>query len=108
MNFDARDIIEVNQALLEQAAAQSEPSPAVLISVATWGRGADPALLAALQPYRVGLGFNGSVVARVPRALAEEVLPPDVKAQWESCEPTAIPVCGGVFKDWLVEFWPLA
>lgn len=104
MNFDARDIIEVNQLLLEEAAARPEPTPAVLISVATWGRGADPQLLAALQPYRVGLGFNGSVVARVPRAVAEEILPDGVVEQLPQGE--GIPVCGGVFKDWLVEFWP--
>jgi hypothetical protein len=104
MNFDARDIIEVNQALLEQAAALAEPAPAVLVSVATWGRGADPQLLEALQPYRVGLGFNGSVVARLPRALAEEIMPQAVREQLSQGEGT--PVCGGVFKDWLVEFWP--
>lgn len=104
MNFDARDIIEVNQLLLEEAAARLEPEEAVLLSVATWGRGADPKLLAALQPYRVGLGFNGSVVARIPRQLAEEMLPPAVCEQLGQGE--GLPVCGAVFKDWLVEFWP--
>ena len=103
MNFDARDIIEVNMALLQEAAARTEPDPAVLISLATWGRGADPQLLQALQPYRVGLGFNGSVVARVPRAEAEQLLPQSVLDQLAG--GTGLPVCGGVFKDWLVEFW---
>lgn len=106
MNFDARDIIEVNQALLEEAAARTEPTPAVLVSVATWGRGADPLLLAALQPYRLGLGFNGSVVARLPRELAVDILPPAVRDQLQAADPDQLPVCGGVFKDWLVEFWP--
>jgi hypothetical protein len=105
MNFDARDIIEVNQSLLEEAAALAEPAPAVLVSVATWGRGADPKLLAALQPYRLGLGFNGSVVARLPRALAEEILPATVADQIRGAEDNGLPVCGGVFKDWRVEFW---
>jgi hypothetical protein len=104
MSFDARDIIEVNTTLLEQAAAMSEPTPAVLVSVASWGRGADPRLLAALEPYRVGLGFNGSVVARLPRSLAEQILPPEVYAQLP--EPPGLAVCGGVLKDWLVETWP--
>lgn len=103
MNFDARDIIEVNQLLLEEAASRAEPTPAVLVSVATWGRGADPALLQALQPYRVGLGFNGSVVARLPRELARELLPEGVVAQFDGAP--GLPVCGGVFKDWLVEHW---
>jgi hypothetical protein len=104
MSFDARDIIEVNQALLQQAAALPEPSPAVLVSVATWGRGADPKLLAALEPYRVGLGFNGSVVARLPRLTAEEILPAEVREQLPAV-PHQLAVCGGVFKDWLVEIW---
>lgn len=106
MSFDARDIIEVNQILLEEAAALAEPSPAVLVSVATWGRGADPKLLASLEPYRVGLGFNGSVVARLPRSLAQQILPASVQDRLV-CEPTQIPVCGAVLKDWSVEFWPL-
>lgn len=103
MNFDARDLIEVNMALLGEAAARPEPDPAVLVCLATWGRGADPQLLQALQPYRVGLGFNGSVVARVPRTEAEQLLPQSVKDQLS--EGSGLPVCGGVFKDWLVEFW---
>lgn len=103
MNFDARDIIEVNQLLLEEAAARPEPTPAVLVSLATWGRGADPQLLQALQPYRVGLGYNGSVVARLPLELAKELLPTAVVEQLDSA--SGLPVCGGVFKDWLVEHW---
>lgn len=105
MNFDSRDIIEVNQALLEEAAALSQPTPAVLVSLATWGRGADPQLLAALQPFRVGLGFNGSVVARLPLRLAEQLLPSEVASQISS-GAEGVAVCGGVFKDWTVEFWP--
>jgi hypothetical protein len=108
MNFDARDLIEVNQALLHQAAALAEPSPAVLVAVATWGRGADPKLLAALQPYRIGLGFNGSVVARLPWDVAEDILPETVRAQLSAQDDTTrISVCGAVFKDWLVEIWDL-
>ena len=103
MNFDARDLIEVNKALLLEAAGVPGPDPAVLVCLATWGRGADPQLLQALQPYRVGLGFNGSVVARVPRAVAEQLLPESVKDQL--CKGTGLPVCAGVFKDWLVEVW---
>ena len=66
MDFDPRDLIEANLSLLQEAASLAEPSPALLMTVATWGRGADPDLLQALQPYRHGLGFNGSLVARVP------------------------------------------
>ncbi len=107
MNFDARDILDVNRSLLQLAAAQAEPDPAILVSVATWGRGADPALIAALQPYRVGLGFNGSVVARLPRAQASEILPKEaIKALSEHGDTELLPVCGGVFKDWFVELWP--
>lgn len=103
MSFDARDLIEVNMALLQEAAARTEPQPAVLVCLATWGRGADPKLLEALQPHRVGLGFNGSVVARVPRPEAERLLPSEVSEQL--AQGSGLPVCGGVFKDWLVEFW---
>lgn len=103
MNFDARDLIEANMALLQEAASRPEPDPAVLVCLATWGRGADPTLLQALQPYRVGLGFNGSVVARVPRAEAERLLPSEVLDRLSG--QAGLPVCGGVFKDWLVELW---
>ena len=106
MNFDARDIIEVNRALLQEAAAMPLPTPAVLVCVATWGRGADPRLLAALDPYRVGLGFNGSVVARLPSELAGQVLPQEVLSQL-NLELDQISVCGGVFRDWRVESWPV-
>lgn len=107
MNFDAQDILEVNRALLKLAAAQAEPDPAILVSVATWGRGANPELIKALQPYRVGLGFNGSVVARLPRAEASEILPKEaLQALSEYQDSAGLPVCGGVFKDWFVEIWP--
>ncbi len=105
MNFDARDLVEVNQQLLEEAVGLTEPTPAVVVCLATWGRGADPQLLAELQPYRVGLGFNGSVVARVPRSFAEAVLPGDVVSQWQAGDTERTPVCAEVFRDWLVEIW---
>ena len=105
MNFDARDLMEVNQQLLEEAVGLSEPTPAVVVCLATWGRGADPKLLAELQPYRVGLGFNGSVVARVPRSFAESVLPAEVVSQWQASVAESTPVCAEVFRDWLVESW---
>ena len=72
MNFDPRDLLDANYQLLQEAGKLAEPSPALLMTVATWGRGADPNLLQALQPYRHGLGFNGSIVARVPKNLASE------------------------------------
>lgn len=107
MNFDARDIIEVNRLLLEEAKAKDEPRPAILIAMATWGRGADPAILSAVQPFRVGLGFNGSVVARLPRELGAKILPPTVIDEIRLGPPQKVPVCGAVAKDWRVEFWPL-
>lgn len=104
MSFDALDLIEVNRALLEEAAGGNEP--AILITVATWGRGADPNLLARLQPFRVGLGFNGSVVARVPLALACQLLPEPICAKLRALSlEHPIIVCAEVFKDWVVEPW---
>ena len=105
MNFDARDLIEANQSLLEEALKRPEPSPAVVVCLATWGRGADPKLLADLQPYRVGLGYNGSVVARVPRDVAEELLPPEIVSELGPPENGKTPVCAEVFRDWRVESW---
>ncbi len=105
MNFDARDLLEVNQQLLEEAVALADPTPAVVVCLATWGRGADPKLLNELQPFRVGLGFNGSVVARVPRDFAETVLPSEIVSQWPATESEQTPVCAEVFRDWLVEAW---
>lgn len=106
MSFDARDILEANHDLLQEAAALEEPEPAVLITLATWGRGADPDLLKALQPYRHGLGFNGSIVARVPREFALSHLPPGVVESLDQAGPDTLPVCAGVTKDWTVEHWP--
>lgn len=100
MNFDPRDLIEANMTLLREANSLERPTPALLMTVATWGRGADPELLLELQPYRHGLGFNGSVVARVPKEVALQWIPEEAAQQidWESsC------VYGAVFKDWVVE-----
>lgn len=72
------------------------------MTVATWGRGADPELLKALQPYRHGLGFNGSIVARVPLEWADRWLPPEAADRVRSClKPN--PVYSAVFKDWVVD-----
>ncbi len=109
MNFDAQDIIDVNAELLEEAAALTEPEFAVLLVVATWGRGADPSLIKGLEPYRCGLGFNGSVVARVPREQALAWLPESLREQVEVWDPKEVlPVCSTVFKQWWAEPWPLS
>lgn len=102
MDFDPRDLIEANMSLLQEAASLDHPHPALLMTVATWGRGADPELLQALQPYRHGLGFNGSVVARVPLEQAREWIPEEASAQISKSDgkPT---VYSAVFKDWAVE-----
>ncbi len=105
MNFDARDLIEANQSLLEEAVRRDEPTPAVVVCLATWGRGADPKLLADLQPYRVGLGYKGSVVARVHREDAEELLPPEIVSEIGTFEDGKTPVCSEVFRVWRVESW---
>ena len=85
--------------------ARDEPSPAVVVCVATWGSGADPNLLRELQPYRVGLGYNGTVIARVPRAEAERLLPEEIVLAVRETEPEKTPICAEVFRDWLVESW---
>ena len=108
MEFDAGDLLDANLVLIKEALAKSEPSPAVVVCLATWGRGADPELLGRLQPYRHGLGFNGSVVARVPRDKALEWLPEKVVEELaQRSGPHSVPVCSGVFKDWLTELGPL-
>lgn len=102
MDFDPRDLIEANLSLLQEAASLAEPSPALLMTVATWGRGADPDLLQALQPYRHGLGFNGSVVARVPLEQAREWIPTEASARVPAAGEGAF-VYSAVFKDWALE-----
>ena len=102
MDFDPRDLIEANLPLLTEAASLAEPSPALLMTVATWGRGADPDLLQALQPYRHGLGFNGSVVARVPLEKAREWLPTEASSQLAEAGESLF-VYSAVFKDWALE-----
>ena len=102
MNFDPLDLVEANLALLQEAARLPQPSPALLMTIATWGRGADPEMLRALQPYRHGLGFNGSIVARVPEALALQWLPEKARLEYESGDG-ASRVYSAVFKDWAIE-----
>lgn len=102
MNFDPRDLIDANLALLQEASRLDQPEPAVLLTVATWGRGADPNLLQALQPYRHGLGFNGSIVARVPVDFAREWLPSEAHSELDK-GTGGTPVYGAVFKDWAVD-----
>ena len=102
MDFDPRDLIEANLSLLREAASLDEPSPALLMTVATWGRGADPDLLQALQPYRHGLGFNGSVVARVPLEEAKEWIPDEASAQLPEVGESLF-VYAAVFKDWALD-----
>lgn len=96
--------MDANRDLIAQALELEEPKPAVIVCLATWGRGADPELLGRLQPYRHGLGYNGSVVARVPREKALEWLPDSAVTDLSSVnDPELTPVCCGVFKDWLTE-----
>lgn len=102
MDFDPRDLIDANRALLEEAARLDSPTPALLMTVATWGRGADPEMLSALQPYRHGLGFNGSVVARVPRDWAREWIADDAFREVEAAKNSTV-VYSAVFKDWFVD-----
>ncbi len=102
MNFDPRDLIDANLALLQEASRLDQPQPAVLMTVATWGRGADPSLLKALQPYRHGLGFNGSIVARVPLDFARQWLPSEAQRELEE-RAYDKPVYSAVFKDWAVD-----
>ena len=106
MNFDPRDLIDSNLQLLQEAEKLKEPQPAILLTVATWGRGADPEMLLALQPYRHGLGYNGSIVARVPQGLLDDWISEDGLAQLKELQRTApqrTPVYSAVFKDWRVE-----
>jgi hypothetical protein len=74
------------------------------LTIATWGRGADPDLLLALQPFRQGLGFNGSIVARVPRERASEFLPEEAFSQLSEAQADGIPVYSAVFKDWTLDY----
>ena len=101
MDFDPQDLIDANLSLLKEAARLTEPCPALLMTVATWGRGADPEQLQALQPFRHGLGFNGSVVARVPLDWARDWIPAEAFSKVEQ-EKTEMPVYSAVFKDWFV------
>ena len=103
MNFDPRDLIDSNLSLLHEAAgSHKEKEPFLLMTVATWGRGADPQLLQALQPYRHGLGYNGSVVARVPLTVAREWLEPEVLREVDGATNSPV-IYSAVFKDWVVE-----
>lgn len=104
MDFDPLDLVNSNLSLLNEAAQLKEPEPAVLITVATWGRGADPEFLKALQPYRHGLGFNGSIVARIPLDLGKEWLSDEALQKMEEARSRGeTPVYSAVFKNWVVD-----
>lgn len=105
MSFDARQMIDVNrEALLEAAERSGLPQPRLVLSVATWGRGCKQSTLRALEPYRHGLGFNGSVVAAVPRELGAEILErPDLLDPSPPPNKT-VQAVGVVYKDVHVEW----
>lgn len=50
------------------------PEDPVVVLAATWGRGCKPELLRALEPYRQRSGYNGTLVAALPRQEAHQVL----------------------------------
>ncbi|MGE0488264.1 MAG: hypothetical protein AB7S38_03505 [Vulcanimicrobiota bacterium] len=105
MSFDAQGMIEVNFPLILQASELPGEEPPLVVSVATWGRGCKQETLQALEPYRHGLGFNGSVVARPPRALAAELfeMPELQTAQAPAGKRTQVlgVAFKSVFLDWL-------
>lgn len=109
MSFDARGMIEVNRQAILAAAAEADDGrePGVVLSVATWGRGARQSLLQALEPYRHGVGFNGSVVARVPRSIAAELLERPDLVGLEPPGPGHVLVVGMAFKELCVEWLAL-
>ena len=104
MSFDARDMVEVNRQLIEQAArGAGGDEDFVVVSIASWGRGVNPEILTALEPRREGLGFNGSVVARVSAKEAAEMFGYQKTAGPED----SFPVLGVAFKKTHLEWFPL-
>lgn len=100
MSFDARDMVDVNQALIQEAAAQAaEGERFVVVSVASWGRGVSPEVLQQLESRRHGLGFNGSVVARIPVDEAGELFDCAPLLEQEPPGPDRYPVLGVAFKE---------
>ncbi len=107
MRYDPREILDANAALLEEASLLAQPDPPVLLAATTWGRSSDPALLSAVERYRVGIGAHGSMVARLPWALAYELFPPEARERLQALEMTLeLPVCATVSGRWWVESWP--
>ena len=74
MSHDARGMLEVNRELLRPAALQSSEACPLVVSAATWGRGCRQDVLQAMEPFRHQWGYNSSLVAAPPRALAAELL----------------------------------
>lgn len=78
MSLDAEAMLEVNRPLIRAAAeaarAQAGNQPVAVVSLATFGRGIKPELLASFEPYRVSFGHNQSWVATPPVELAAQLL----------------------------------
>ena len=100
-------MIEVNYPLILEASELPGEEPPLVVSVATWGRGCKQETLQALEPYRHGLGFNGSVVARPPRSLAAQLFEMPELLGTEVPSGKRTQVLGVAYKsvhlDWLEE-----
>lgn len=73
MSFDAKGMLEVNRDAVLDAARRH--GAAVVLSVATWGRGCKPEILVQMEPYVVGRGHNSSLVVVAPEETARSWFP---------------------------------
>lgn len=69
--MDPLNLLEVNAPELE--GLQATPDELIVVA-ATWGRGCSPDLLRRLEPFRRRSGYNGTLLAVVPRSQAAEAL----------------------------------
>ena len=103
-------MLEVNRALIlqaAQAAAEAGSSHPAVVSMATWGRGCHPGVLAELQPYSRHLGYNGSLVTTPPLEVVREVLGNSWSDDLGMSRQGRFPAIGVALGETVWEWWNL-
>jgi hypothetical protein len=95
--MDPLNLLEVNAAELDGLEAGPDE---LIVVAATWGRGCSPELLRRLEPFRRRSGYNGTLVAVVPRSQAGEVLGQDAPEHRPGQVPILSLAFGRRHLDW--------
>lgn len=98
--MDPLNLLEVNADELEGLLVGPDE---LIVVAATWGRGCSPDLLRRLEPFRRRSGYNGTLVAVVPRSQAGAVLGQDLPEN----RPGQVPILSLAFGRRHLDFRPV-